>query len=96
MVAVDESENSRKALTFSAELSSKVSSELLILTVIQPLSSTLLRRGGGRGGLGERGGGGGIARAKAVAERLDAVQDEIDEKHQKTLHAGLSLNSINH
>lgn len=88
LVALDESENSRKALTFSAELSSKVSSELLILTVIPPVSPSLLYRGGGRG-LG--GGGGGVARAQVVADRIDDVESSMEDKHQKILSDSYEL-----
>lgn len=88
LVALDESENSRKALTFSAELASKVSSELLILTVIPPVSPSLLYRGGGRG-LG--GGGGGVARAQVVADRIDDVESSMEDKHQKILSDSYGL-----
>ncbi len=89
LVALDESENSRKALTFSAELASKVSSELLILTVIPPVSPSLLYRGGGRG-LGG-GGGGGVARAQVVSDRIDDVESSMEDKHQKILSDSYEL-----
>ena len=50
LVAVDESEKSRKALLFSANLVSSISSELIILTVEPPVPLTQLGpRGGGQG-----------------------------------------------
>ncbi len=66
LVAVDESEKSRKALLFSANLVSSTSSELIILTVEPHVSSTQFGpRGGGQG----RGEGAGVARAQRFSER---------------------------
>ena len=84
LVALDESENSIKALTLSAEIASQTSSELYILTVIPPISTSQIRR---RGVMGLGGGGGmgmGLGAVNA-AERMKDLEIEIEEKHQKIL-----------
>jgi len=88
LVAVDESEKSRKALLFSANLVSSTSSELIILTVEPPVSSTQLGpRGSGQG----QGAGAGIGRSQRFSERYDAVEEELDEKHKVILSDSLEL-----
>jgi len=82
LVALDESENSIKALTLSAEIASQTSSELYILTVIPPISTSQIRR---RGVMGLGGGGGMGLGAVNAAERMNDLEIEIEEKHQKIL-----------
>ena len=88
LVAVDESEKSRKALLFSANLVSSTSSELIILTVESPVSSSQLGPGGSELGQGT---GLGINRAQRVSETYDAVEEELDEKHREILSDSLEL-----
>ena len=88
LVAVDESEKSRKALLFSANLVSSISSELIILTVEPPVPLTQLGpRGGGQG----QGMGTGIGRGQRFSERYDSVEEALDEKHNKLLSSSLEL-----
>ena len=88
LVAVDESEKSRKALLFSANLVSSISSELIILTVEPPVPLTQLGpRGGGQG----QGMGTGIGRGQRFSERYDSVEEALDEKHNKLLSISLEL-----